>query len=838
MKKTSIILKIRILLILVVLCVCLGLETAGIQPPESNARVIMVDPVIDEQEPFCYLAKSSTCLTVIAAQKGTQLTFDGAFYTGGMELCFFYGYLLKPVMCRQKYLLDGWMPIVSYSWKDGDIVYNVEAFANTLDGNPQSNLINFVKVEIQNTGLQNSKAHFVSATRFSGGDHRFERMKPFQFLPDWVYEMTDNALIRDKKLILVFPEGLEKEIVPGIPYTSSFKGNDYNITDRSEVGLLRFNKELSPNEKKTLIFKFPFFPVAVEDTEQVQLILKADYNEFRQKTVDLWTNEMMKGAQLSLPEEKVMNTHRASLMYTWEAIWQKDGKWVQGVNKFQYNYFWLRDAAYIIHCNDVWGHHEIARKTLEIYPEYQNVEGLFSSHKGQLDGFGQALYALGQHAIITGDKAYAEQIYKYFPKAIEWLKKVRSEDLFHIMPYTMVFDNEFIQGHYTGHNFWALLGLRTAIRIAKMIGNENDAGMFLEEYENFKSAFMKKLDEVAGKNGYIPPGLDAEGGQDWGNLLGLFPSEVLSPFDPRISTTLKKMHQEKFQEGLMTYMGRLHHYLTAKETENHIIRGEQEEALRHFYSILQHTGATNEMFEWQAVPWGDRDVGGNYPPHGWGAAMYNLLLRNMLVIERGGKGGLEPREIHLFSVISPAWAIPGKEISLRNAPTEHGLISFSMKFNDNGAEIRIDKKIRTQPKNIVIHIPYFVELRNFKADSKALYIEDGGIVFDPDVSKITLKWKRKDVDPLSYEKAVVDYKKEYARRYAEYLSAGNIPGPTEAPRLLSNEERQEEFYSLYSPQKIGIAIGKPVKASGEPQSDHFPELAVDGNAVDKDKSSW
>lgn len=801
-------------------------------------RTVMVDPSIDDTPPFCYLSKPCSQLTMIASNKAAQLTFDGAIYTGAVEFCMFYGKLMKPVMARQKALLDGWIPVVSYSWEDGEILYNAETFAYSPDGDPQGNLIYFVKVEIYNSGKNKEEVYFSAGTRFCGKDHRFEHMKPYPFNPKWTYEMTPTYLLRDNKAILFYPKNGVKEAVPGDPYSAPFSGADKFITDRAEVGIIKYDKALLPAEKMTLVFKIPSEPVPADDLAQIKSIQNLSYSSYKNKTVKFWRNELSKGVKLSIPEEKVMNVHRSSLMYTWQAIWQKDGKWIQGVNKFQYRGFWLRDGAYIIHANDVWGHQDIARKTLEIYPNYQKPDGLFSSYDGQFDGFGQGLFALGEHALITGDMKYAREIYKHFPPAVEWLKKARASDQFNIMPTTDVTDNEFITGHYTGHNFWALLGIRTAIRIAKMNGNIEDAANYQREYDSLYAAFMKKLEEVSGKDGYIPPGLDVKGGQDWGNLIGVYPSEVLDPHDPRLSTTLAKMHDEKYKEGVMTYMGRLHQYLTVKSSQNHIFRGEQEQALKDFYSILLHTGSTNEMFEWQAAVWGDRDVDGNFPPHGWGAAMLNLMLRNMLVYESGGNGGIDYRDIHLFSVVSPNWVKTGEEISFENAPTEIGQISAKMEFTKQGANIKIKNKFRVKPKTIVIHIPYFVDFTSYEANVEAIACESDKIVFPPDVKRIRLYWTVKQSEPLSFENTVTNYKKEYKERFEEYIKNGGKPVDINAPKILENEERVNYYNAIYGTQEVGIAIGKPVKASGKIEFDHKPEFAVDGNSSDPEGSSW
>lgn len=474
---------------------------------DGKCMVSMVDPAIDESGPFCYLSKPNTTLAVMAARRGSQMTFDGAIYTGAAELCFFYGNPLQAVMVRQKTLYDGWMPIILYSWNDGNIQYQVEAFAATLDGIPTSNSINFVRVVIHNQGETPTKAHFAAATRFSGFDHRFEHMRPYPFSADWKYQLKDDSLIRDGKLLLLYPtHQVIREAVPGEPYQKEFVGKDYFVSERAEVGMVRYEPILNPGQEIQLNFKFPHHPVPVEDLEQIEALRKAEHDAFRQSTIDFWNARLALGTQIDIPEQKVMDVHRASLMYDWIAVWtSKDGQWVQGVNKTQYNWFWLRDGAYIIRTYDMLGHHDVAEKCLEYFRQFQKEDGLFASQEGQTDGFGQALFALGQHSLMTGNLEHAREVYEHFPPALEWLKQARAEDPLGLMPATEIFDNEFIHGHLTGHNFWALLGVRTAARVAQKLGYHDDARDFLAEYKDFHQALMKVLDEVCGEDGAIPP---------------------------------------------------------------------------------------------------------------------------------------------------------------------------------------------------------------------------------------------------------------------------------------------------------------------------------------------
>jgi len=154
--------------------------------------------------------------------------------------------------------------------------------------------------------------------------------------------------------------------------------------------------------------------------------------------------------------------------------------------------------------------------------------------------------------------------------------------------------------------------------------------------------------------------------------MAVYPEIILDPFDPMVTATLQTTRQ-KYQEGIMTYdFGRyLHHYLTMKNTETEVIRGEQEVVIQELYAILLHTSATHAGFEFSIRPWQTRDFGMNMSPHGWFSAKYRTLLRNMLLREQG-------EDLHLISCLSPEWIRTGQEISVSNAPTNFGTTNFSL----------------------------------------------------------------------------------------------------------------------------------------------------------------
>jgi hypothetical protein len=200
-----------------------------------------------------------------------------------------------------------------------------------------------------------------------------------------------------------------------------------------------------------------------------------------------------------------------------------------------------------------------------------------------------------------------------------------------------------------------------------------------------------------------------------------------------------------------------------------VIRGDQEQALRELYALLVHTSSTHAGFEFAILPWGDRNFQDNLAPHGWFAAEYRTLLRTMLVREAGEEGG----QLHLLSIVSPQWIGKGKEIAVSNAPTWFGKAAFRLtQPAENEVVLALAPNFDPgrAPKQIVVHLPWFMNVRGVTVDGKPVHPAGGTLVVAPNAKEIHWRWAVRSGAPhMSYDRAVADYKTEYARRYEELM---------------------------------------------------------------------
>ena len=352
-------------------------------------------------------------------------------------------------------------------------------------------------------------------------------------------------------------------------------------------------------------------------------------------------------------------------------------------------------------------------------------------------------------------------------RAVEWLETARKSDSLHLIPPSDVKDNEYVSGHITGYNFLALGGLKNAAILADAVGQPAKAAEYRADYDAYRTDLLHAVDRCARTNGgYVPPSLDGDcTGQDWGNLLGTYPEHVLAPDDPRIAATLK-MVQGKYQEGLTTYgTGRyVHHYLMIKNTLTEIVRGEQQQPVKDLYALLVHTSSTQEGFEFAIRAWGDRDFADNLTPHGWFAAEYRSMLRDMMVREDEG-------QVHLLSVVSPAWMGAGKVIQVEHAPTQYGEVSLTLtQPDDHSAVIDLNLQWRQQPTAVLLHLPWFEDVSSVSIDGRPAAHANDVVRIPPGARQVRLQWTRRaDAPDWSYDQAVSAYKQEYRKHYDLYM---------------------------------------------------------------------
>jgi hypothetical protein len=424
----------------------------------------------------------------------------------------------------------------------------------------------------------------------------------------------------------------------------------------------------------------------------------------------LWATQEAGMMRIEVPEAKVDATYRAAIAEMLESRILTPTGWEQSPNRLQYRAFWIRDAAIETQALDLAGLHVAAAQNLDFIDTFQQADGLFISQAGQYDEWGEALWALAQHAELAQEPAYAAAQLGRIGAAIGWLSAASAADPLGLLPASNPDDNELAYGHITGDDLWAAAGLRSAIAAATLAGQavdttaapvgqsaataagaeahaaaatpaeaSADAAAWTAVDQRFEAALDRAIAAAVAREGHIPPVLDAKGGQDWGNYWATFPVQVLGTRSPAVTATLR-WARAHMAEGLPTYLdgSELHDYLGFRIFQAELAVGDEADAVAGLYAELAHTTATDGGWETGIGPYRGRASATNLAPHGTFAAEYVALLRNMLVTDTSA-GGVE-----LLAGASSAWLGPGQRITVAAAPTDHGVISFAERSTRRG----------------------------------------------------------------------------------------------------------------------------------------------------------
>lgn len=795
-------------LTLLTLCLALGGSAAFPAPPVPGEPEARQD---ERSAPFCYFSAPTDQIGFEGCPKATIVTYDGAFVSAYGQLSFYAGApgALRPVNQRVKTFLEDALPVIRFAFDRDHLHYAFEAFATPLGLDPSRNLITFIQCTVSNPGKETRRgvlgANFGDIAASLNVDPGFpgfleqrtklkealkaQRATAWHSDPWWdearfkagrgTSAFEGGRMIQGGHLVFAGPEAGGQEGMPSYARPGKEGAVEYAFT-------------LSPGETKVLRFRMPAVPTDLAKGDRIREILAADPEAYRRDTLAFWRRELAKGDRFQVEDPKVMATLRSSLVYDVMAAERDErGFLYQRVNKLHYNYMWIRDAAFFVRSYDELGLHDLAREVLKGFFVWKDgkITGFFKpgapQPKGarlsvQDDYWGQVLWAVGAHIRTCDDARLLEEVYPLLGPHIEEFVRKCAKDPRGLWPVAGPYDNEAIDGHYTGHSFWALLGLKCAVRMAQDTHHDADAQAWQRVHDAYAANFLQQLRRLAGASeGYIPPGMDnVNDGNDWDNASGgLFPFEVLAKDDPLARATLHRVRASNYQEGIVTYGGNawkakqlraegkqiegltLHHYETFYLTESNTILGEQRKVVEDLYAILAHTGSTNSGFEFCITPWADRDPGDNFTPHGWFASRYLSQIRDCLVREEG-------RQVHLASVLAPEWVKPGRTVRAKEAPTYFGAVSYELACREQGATLTLANRWKAgqTPASLVFHAPWFVKLESATVDGRACVPTGNDLVLPANAQRVEVAWRWAEHPDLSYPRAVELLLEKFARK--------------------------------------------------------------------------
>ncbi|WP_346238379.1 chitobiase/beta-hexosaminidase C-terminal domain-containing protein [Niabella insulamsoli] len=786
----------------------------------SLSVVAQLPATLEEEvsQPFSYFKTSIDQLGFKDCPEAMAVTDGGTFSNAHLAVKFLAGDSLKPATSRVVLPEKGYLPIIGYKLQRNDCVYELKAFSAPEDFKPYHNLITYVQWTISNPGRKARRAQlgFDIIPFYPNAFKNYYRHNMY-CTPWYLSQFMDENIYRQNLSQIDYKNG-------GI-----YQGNHLIVqtADMADFKAMKADSlrwkaviDLAPGASKTLLLKIPFVPVNDGHPTVKLLTSPSNFGALKKSIANYWDKELNKIDAFSFPEKKIMDMYKSSFinMLIARDIMEDKKSVIQRCNEFQYDYFYVRDNAYFARVYDMLGLHEDAREILLPYfikdaegndLQFQQRTGIYK--KLCFDYWGQVLWAFGSHYRQTKDRDLLERAYKLIPNHMQDFESMIALDSRGLWPRTWPYDNEHIDGHYTGHNFWVILGLRNAIYMASEMKDQKNLKKWQGYYDQFKKNFERELEQIVTKtDGYIPPGMDdPELGFDWANAsAGLYPFEAIDKNNPAVKKTLDMVRNYNYQEGISTYSGcnayvarkkalnnetlperGLHHYETFYVANGNLVVGAQQKCIEDLYSVMVHTSSTHAGFEWRPTPWGNRDFGINRAPHGWLAARYIEFLRNMVVREEGN-------DLHLLSAISPEWAKRGDNISIKSAATYFGTVNMDIHFVKDRMFIKLNNDLNMDEGKIWLHIPWFITAKKIVIDGADVPVTKT-LALSSTTKEVVIYWDdSKRPAHLNFQTGVALYLNKYYNRPA--TANYNSLFPTLAmPGYIKNEDKKT--ISLFSP---------------------------------------
>jgi len=673
----------------------------------------MMEPGLDESEPFEYLHRPWALLGAHNATAAAQVTAEGFIYTGATELMFFGGADLQPLTCRSKTLQDDYLPMVSFGTSRDGLRYGFKAFT-TSPAALSGEALHYVQVEITNTSKEPQRAPFGVGVRFRGEGVRLPSVMPFQ--PEWQYRVAGRHLLRGDEIICILPEMPAARIE--LPARASLAPNEL-------AGLVSYSFTLAAGESRRLALLIPAKPsTAALSSAPPDAQLAAT------QTAAQWQEFLEAGTRFDFPETKIGQAVRAHLIFN--AILFGEPAQIDPSHFGQ--------AAEAAAAFDLMGHHALAEKILlGIVPRLPAIRRhADSTSVAAWEAIARLSRALRQHLEFTNNPAAG----RTFLQAVQGMltnqpDKAQTESL-----------------------TWHVCAMENAALIASLSEAPAEAERFRQHHAALQTMLRQRFSPRASSVGTTGLATSMTAAEARELLQAAVVAQVLDLRDDQVTAAIRTL-RGSFEEGLYVRPenGGLDPRMTLLLAEAALLRSESAETVQDLYAVLLHTSAGHQIIGTQIPPWGDREEREMHLPDEALGAQLIALVRKMLLREEG-------RDLHLLPAASPAWMRPGGKITLTNVSTKFGRVSITLTTQPDRLVIDFDQQWQVVPRYLWFHVPEFAEVVSVLVDRQTATPQADVIALSPHARRVEFVWKNAGLRRRTSLAATIDdFRREYRGRY-------------------------------------------------------------------------
>jgi hypothetical protein len=432
---------------------------------------------------------------------------------------------------------------------------------------------------------------------------------------------------------------------------------------------------------------------------------------------EAWDKTLQDTASLQVPDDKIQFLYdaavRSLLLLSADDI-------VPG--PYTYKRFWFRDACLMLHALLVLGASKRTAQQIDKFPQRQKYTGYFHSQEGEWDSNGQVLWLLERYQELSGQELKADW-WSALEKGVDWIKRKRLtkvKDAPHagLMPAGFSAEHFGPNDYYYWDNFWSLAGLQAASRLAQERQHLNWAEEITNIAEQYQRDIQQSISSIPEqrKKGAIPasPYRRMDAGAI-GSLVADYPLQLYSVSNPETLNTAEFLLNNCFHAGGffqdMIHSG-INPYLTLAIAQT-LLRHHDPGFQKLVETVANLATSTGQWPEAIHPITGGGCMGDGQ--HGWAAAEWIMIIRNMFVRE-------ENDCLILFSGVFPSWLESKEDISFGPTLTPYGPVSVSLQKNEGEIFATVDGQWRNKPSQLIIAAPGYEKMHVFDA-SKPLRLQ-------------------------------------------------------------------------------------------------------------------
>ncbi len=374
---------------------------------------------------------------------------------------------------------------------------------------------------------------------------------------------------------------------------------------------------------------------------------------------------------------------------------------------FSYRRFWFRDACLMIQALLALNLVPRARRLLNRFPPRQRLDGFFHSQAGEWDSNGQVLWIMDRFQQATGEKLPDEWL-RAVLRGARWIirkRLPRGSGKLHagLLPAGFSAEHFGPNDFYFWDDFWAIAGLRSAARLMR----RHMAPPLAESLEwhaaDLEHSVYSCIAAIpfSRSRGGIPasPYRRMDAGAI-GVMVADYPLQLTSPGETRMFRTLEFLlthcsfnggfFQDMIHSGINIYLtlGMAQTLLRANDVR-------YRRLLRVAAELASDTGNWPEAVH----PFSGGGCMGD-GQHGWAAAEWVMMIRNLFVREENDR-------LILGAGLLPQWLQQQATLSLGPTPTPYGPLHIQFEREDGSLKMKLEADWRSQPGLLEIAPPGF-----------------------------------------------------------------------------------------------------------------------------------